>query len=428
MAADHHDELGRRRRSTGHAPTLALARGTNLSPMRERKGPAVPATTSEPRGPREPRPGPPRRSAARRLGWGLVPVAVVLALLLGELGARLIGPEIPRRAGSEERAFVKADQMHARGRGSTDVLIIGSSETAGGLIPSVVAEQAPMLDGIYNGALAGSYQPVQQEWAERVAVPALDPPVVVIGLLPMAVWDLTDKFPDPNGDAQDTYRAAFDQLDPGHLGQLGWALRENSALIRYRPYLRRPTLVLQGLGNLVGVLDDTPPKRELSPFGMDWKTETDPQVVRENTAETGEVFDYHSRSLPVTVDRTNKKIFDRIATGTIDFEPLESLVDSLRDQGTTPLLALGPIDRSVLVASGVDLAPYDDLVTEIKAWADERDLPVNDAFSATWSPDDFHDRTHLDLAGSKRWSAQVGTWLAELCRAGTLPDACAPTP
>lgn len=428
MAADHHDELGRRRRFTGHALTLALAHGTNLPPMRERKGSAVPATPTGPRDAGTPRSGRSAPGSFRRLGWGLVPITVVVALLVGELGARVIGPEIPRRAGSEERAFVKADQMHARGRGSTDVLILGSSETAGGLIPSIMSEQAPMLDGIYNGALAGSYQPVQQEWAERVAVPALDPPVVVIGLLPMAVWDLTDKFPDPNGDAQDTYRAAFDQLDPGHLGQLGWTLRENSALIRYRPYLRRPTLVLQGIGNLVGILDDTPPERELSPFGMDWKTETDPQVVRENTAETGEVFDYHSRSLPVTVDRTNKVIFDRIATGSIDFEPLASLVDSLRAQGTTPVLALGPIDRSVLVASGVDLAPYDDLVTEIQAWADERDLPVHDAFSDTWSPDDFHDRTHLALAGSERWSAQVGAWLAELCEAGELPDACAPTP
>ncbi|MEZ5178611.1 MAG: hypothetical protein R2746_10125 [Acidimicrobiales bacterium] len=288
-----------------------------------------------------------------------------------------------------------------------------------------MAEQAPMLDGIYNGALAGSCQPVQQEWAERIAVPALDPPVVVIGILPMAVWDLTGKFPDPNGDAQDTYRAAFDQLDPAHLGQLGWEIRERSALIRYRPYLRRPTLVLQGVGNLLGIVDDTPPKKDLSPFGMDWKTETDPQVVRDNTAPTGEVFDYHSRSLPVTVDRTNKAIFDRIATGTIDFGPLGSLVDSLRDQGTTPVLALGPIDRKVLQDSGVDLRPYDDLVARIKAWAAERDLPVNDAFSDTWSPDDFHDRTHLDLAGSQRWSAQVGAWLADLCRAGTLPDACA---
>ena len=79
----------------------------------------------------------------------------------------------------------------------------------------------------------------------------------------------------------------------------------------------------------------------------------------------------------------------------------------------------------MLQDSGVDLRPYDDLVARIQAWAAERDLPVNDAFSDTWSPDDFHDRTHLDLAGSQRWSAQVGAWLADLCRAGTLPDACA---
>ena len=394
--------------------------------MRDRKEPSVPAPRPRRTPAQEPPSGASDRPTDWRRGWALVPIFVVLALVVGELGARAIGPEIPRQAGSEERAFLKAEQMRALGPGSTDVLIVGSSETAGGLIPSVMAEAAPMLDGFYNGALAGTYQPVQQEWVERVAIPALRPPVVVIAMLPMSVWDLVGKYPDdPNREAQGAYRSAFDQIDPAHLGDLGWWVRENSALVRYRPYLRRPTLAVRGVGNLLGITRPPTGDGEVGPFGMDWMTETDPEVVRANTAPTGEVFDYRSRSLPVTADTTNQVLFGRMAAaGEVDFAPLQSLVDAVRSGGATPVLALGPIDRTVLAASGVDLTPFDELVDEIEAWAATRDLPVNDAFTEAWSPDDFHDRTHVDLAGAERWSAQVGAWLAELCSAGALPDAC----
>ena len=364
-----------------------------------------------------------REAVHRRRARWLVPVAVVLALVAGELGARWIGPDVPRTAGSEERVFIKTDQMYARGTNSTDVLILGSSETAGGLIPKVIENKAPQLDGVYNAALAGTYQPIQEAWADRVALPATDPNVVVIGMLPMAVWRYPTTTEDPNADADVAYRSAFDQVDPGRLGSFGWWLRSHSALIKYRPYLRKPLPVIQGLAIATG-LKSQPAPVPPGAFGMDWKTETDPRVVKQNTADTGEVADYQSRSLDVTVDQKTGDIIARMPQGIVDFTDLDSLVATIRSHGATPVVALAPMDRTVLRNSGVELEPFDALVTKIEAWGKANQVPVNDAFTTDWPADDFHDRTHLDLAGSRRWSAQVGTWLSDLCAAGQLPDAC----
>lgn len=375
----------------------------------------------------------------RRRRW-LVPVCVIAALVLGELFAAWVGPHIPRKSGAEERAFIKADQMYRLGR--TDVLILGSSETAGGLLPETIDSKAPQLTGVYNGALAGTELPLYQEWAERVAMPALHPKVVVIGLVPMSVYryggnlstadlrqvlhdqgiDLKHLPTNPNAEADASYQSAFDQIDPGGLGSIGWKLRRYSALIRYRPYLRQPSLLIGGLRGALGLgeqRDDTP-----HPNGIDWKTETDPRVVAKNTAPTGEVYDYQTRSTAVTTDPLGAAIYRVIARGRPDFTKLDALVKSIRSRGATPVVALAPIDRTVLKASGLDFGRFDALVAQIQQWGSRHRVPVNDAFTSDWSADDFHDRTHVDLAGARRWSDQVGTWLSGLCRDGTLTGAC----
>lgn len=369
----------------------------------------------------DPQTDPGRRSGPIVSGWA-IPLVVVAVLIVAELGARFVGPSIPRTAGTEERLFVKADQMVARGAGSTDVVVLGSSESAGGLIPSRVDAAAGGLDGVYNAALAGSEPKVMADWARRVVVPAVHPRVAVIGILPMTVQAIDTEGAQNPLAALDAYEAALDQVDPGGVGSWGWKARQRSDLIRYRPYLRSPSLAAKGLwAALRGDEGDAVDGPDLT---MDWTTETDPAQVAANTAADGEVYDYRQPSAPVEADPIGAALYNRFGRADTDLTALQALVDGLRRQGVTPVVAIAPADRGPLVEGGADLGPLDEVVREIQAWGEREGVPVDDQFTQDWDRTLFHDRNHLAEAGAKRWSDELGAWLGELCQARQLGDAC----
>lgn len=350
-------------------------------------------------------------------GWS-VPVIVAGVLLVAEVAAGVIGPNIERTSGSEERAFIKADQVAARGQ--TDVVVFGSSETAGGLIPSVLVDALPDGTDAYNAALAGARLDLTGEWADRIVLPGTSPRIVVIGMQPTAIVDFDEADFDPAADTAPAYRAAFEQIDPGGLGSLGYRLRQRSDLIRYRPYLRSPTLLWNGIVNTVSGGPDEP----ADDGRMDWETETDPRKVRRLTGDDGEVLEYRQ---PGTTDGDNQMAvvaFTAAGSLPVDLGPLDAVVRTVRDHGAVPVIALAPVDREVLLAQGADLTGLDATVGELEAWAAEQGVPLHDAFSETWPAELFHDRQHVAEGGAERWSRELGAWLAERCAADDLGDAC----
>ena len=353
-------------------------------------------------------------------------MAIVGALLLAELSARWVGPEIPRVAGSEERVYIKADQLYGHG-GHMDLVFLGASETAGGLLPGVVDKEVTGLSGAYNAALVGAPPSTNAIWFKRVVDPPVHPDVAVIGMLPMAASRIDVKA-DPAAKNVAAYQAAFDIIDPGGLGSIAWRLRQRSALIRYRTELRQPVLLFKGIGratqDLVGDEADDAKDPANDAKGIDAETETDPKAVARNTAPTGEILDYRQASLPVTKDDVGAAIYKIFEDGTPYYSLLARLVDTLRSHGTVPVIALAPIDRKPLIAGGVDFVRLDRLATELARWGADHGVPVLDTFTSTWPSDLFHDRNHLDLAGAKRWSVEVGTWLDQLCRQHELGSAC----
>ena len=345
---------------------------------------------------------------------------VLAVLAAGEVGARIVGPEIPRTAGTEERAFVKADQMYERG--SADVAVLGSLETAGGLVPSIIEERAPEIGSVYNAALAGTFLPTYQEWAERVVIPALDPDVVVIGMLPMTVADIEAVDSASYTEPRDAYSDAMDQITGGSFGDLGWALRQRSALIRYRPELRQPDQLARGVRAVLRGGDDTAAPGPGT--GMDWTTETDPATVLANTGPDGEVFDYHASSLPIDADPLGSAIYRTFEEGSLDLQGIEELTAALRGDGVEPVIVVLPVDRGPLEAGGADLSVLDAWTASLQDWAADHDVALLDEFTAPWPSDLFHDRNHLDVDGAAELSRVVGDWLAELCGEDRLPGAC----
>ena len=99
-----------------------------------------------------------RRGAGARRGlpvWA-VPVAVVIALLAAEGVARVVGPDLPSIAGTDQESVIKADQMSARHGRRTDLVFVGASETAAGLVPATVDQASSSFTGAYNAALRGA--------------------------------------------------------------------------------------------------------------------------------------------------------------------------------------------------------------------------------------------------------------------------------
>lgn len=351
--------------------------------------------------------------------WWVVALIVVGCLVAAEVAAGVIGPNIERTSGSEERAFIKADQIASRGQ--TDVVFFGSSETAGGLVPSEVEAELPEGMDAYNAALAGARLDLTDEWADRIVLPGLDPKVVVIGMQPTAVVDFAEAGFDPAEKTAPAYRTAFDQIDPGGLGSIGYRLRQRSDLIRYRPYLRSPALLWNGIVNTVTGGDDDPGGDD---GRMDWETETDPRKVLRLTGDDGEVLEY--RQAGTTGGDNQMAVAAFTAAGSLpdDYGPLGDVIATVRAHGAVPVIALAPVDRQVLEDQGADLAGLDASVAELTAWAEEQGVPLLDAYSEDWDPSLFHDRQHVDEQGAQRWSQEVGSWLAGLCDAGELGDAC----
>lgn len=397
------------------AADRATATGGTFPPVEEAKvGAASPPTTTADR--RRTR----RTRRRRRLPVWAVPVVVVATLIAGEVGARIIGPNIARSSGTEERAFIKADQMFQRDK-PANIAILGSSETAGGLIPSAMTSASPQLGPTYNAALAGTFLPTYEAWSEQVVIPALDPKVVVIGMLPMTVARIDAIGLDDYEKPRKAYQSAIDQITGGRLGTLGWRLRQQSALIRYRPYLRQPTLLWNGLR---ATLDGGRSAPSQTDTNLDWTQETDPARVAENTGPDGHVYDYHQQSTPTSTDPLAAAIYDVIAQGSLDLSGLADFVADLRARDITPVILLLPIDRAPIEAAGGRLSVIDGWSRSLQRWADENRVPMRDEFTTEWPSDLFHDRNHLDLAGARRLSARVGAWLGDLCDAGDLPGGC----
>ena len=363
---------------------------------------------------------PKRARRARTVPAWTVPIVVVAAVLLAEVGARIVGPNIPRRSGSEERAYVKADQIYSRS-GPTDLVILGSSESGAGLIPSTILREATSLHGGYNASLVGAPLDITQEWASRVVLPQLDPKVVVVGIFPTAVVDLSGIETDPTDRTLAAYRSAFDLIDPGGLGSWGWKLRQESALIRYRPYLRKPTDAWEGLRTTLSGGTDAPDPKGLT---MDARTETDPAKVKALTASDGEILEYREPSPVGTSNAVAVAAFSQVSKLPLDLGPLGDLFDEIEASGAAPVLAIAPIDRAVLERDGARLDGVDGFEQQLTDWAKANDIPVFSEFSQAWQASWFNDRQHVSEAGAQQWSKELGTWLEQECTSGSLVDDC----
>jgi hypothetical protein len=329
--------------------------------------------------------------------------------------AAVVGPDLPKLAGTDEETLVKAGDIEDRGGERTDVVALGASETAAGIDPKALDDASTRFTGAYNAAMRGASPATNEAWAERVVGPELEPKVAVVGLLPWTLAELDGDGADFQRRSDDAYAAAIDEVDPGRLGRIEQTLEDHVALFRYRHELRSPTNVGQGLRTWA--TGDAP---DIAPS-------FDPALIRKNIDPAGQSLEYRERPEGQGPDPQLGRELTKVSGGDFDLAPLEHLLRSLQDQGIQPVLALAPTDRATLEASGLDFEQIDRVAADAAAMAERLGVPVHDRFRGDYGTDQFHDKEHLNQRGSERWSRELGAWLDELCDQRELGDACGPT-
>jgi hypothetical protein len=186
----------------------------------------------------------PDRSASSPRRFARSVAVLVAVLVLAEIGARAIEPYLPApEVWADAATAVKVAQLDRdESAGCTDVVFAGSSMTRDALDPGVFTAADPAARGAYNAALDASSPELLQRWLLDQVVPRSRPALVVIGL---ASFDLNDNARITRA-ALDAYAQAPYSAS-GRANDLQRWFTRHVALVRNRPALRSPELVLDAL-------------------------------------------------------------------------------------------------------------------------------------------------------------------------------------
>ncbi len=314
------------------------------------------------------------RSAAVRL------VLAALAVIgCGEVVARVVEQQVqtPQLLWYDEATQLKVAQME--NRGPTTLVVAGTSMAWQGLVPSI------LLDGeAYNAGLAGGVPQVMEPWLLGPVRTELQPTVVVWGLSSL---DFSDVYGDTG---RQIYREA-PATRPGMLAATDRLLRRWSALIRQRPVLRNPSLLI-GDGQVRTAERFHAAQRILGTDGE--RQDFAPAVTDERASEV------RARISPYRVDRD-------------DVAAIVRTIEALRVDGTVVVLVEMPVPPRFL-------ALYDDGAVQhrvvgdlLEAIGSELDVPVLST-SSVFTDDDFVDYTHLTASAAAEFSIEVSSQLQEL--------------
>lgn len=307
-------------------------------------------------------------------------LAALTVLAAGEVAARAVEGQVetPQLLWYDEPTQLKVAQMEKRE--NVGLVVAGTSMAWQGLVPSVLDDDG----SVYNAALAGGVPQVMEPWLTGPVLDALQPDVVVWGLSSL-------DFSDVYGEAGfDVYRDAPASRS-GILASADRSARRWSALMRQRPVLREPSLLL-GDGQVRTAERFNEASRTLGPDGE--RLDFDPAVSDDRALEV------RSRISPFRADRD-------------DLAAMARTIAELRARGTTVVLVEMPVPPRFLSLYDGGAIEHRLVRTLIDAIGDELDVPVlrtRDVFV----DDDFVDYTHLNASAAADFSTSVAAGLREL--------------
>lgn len=329
-------------------------------------------------------------------------VGCVAVFLAGEVSVRAIDGELPVVLDwHSPEAQRKVEQMDVlENEGGADVLFLGSSLANAGLVPEVFVTDAAAAGhpGLvaYNAGLSAGMPRITKAWAEEVALPRLQPRMVLIGL---SSFDFSDHPSiDVFYDAFATSPAGQRALgEDGFLDRVDRWLDDRSELWRDKAVLRDPVTVFDAIrGN------GPPPDPVIELMGPDGRTSYLQSQRFEDRVDDGGV------GVPV----------DAWTLGRRNPQELEAFVEGMQDDGTTVVLIDMPVTDDFVLAHPRDQIDYDVYLGQLRELADRTGATLIEK-SSLRDYALFADEVHLNIDGATRLTHEV---VAELAAQDLLPE------
>ena len=322
----------------------------------------------------------------------------VLVLLLAELGARWLAPQIPGQLiWNNQFTQDKSEQIARAGR--VELAYVGSSVTNAGIDPRLVSEASGWGIG-YNAGLPSTTPSVWRIWSQDLIFPDLCPNVFVLGI---SIRDYNDNnigvAPSVRKYVQSAGRL---QLYGERTGQsLEEQVGEYSAFIEVRSRLRQPEKVGRFL--LWGSVPEWP-ATVLTDEGryVNWD-----ESVFVALDEEGATW-------------LRNRVFVDFSTGGSEDRAVRDMIEEAQELGVAVAVVRMPaMNDGIVPLLPNGQADLDTFEAQLLALGVDFDVPVISFPDMDNEVDNFGDLYHMNLTGTTAFSRRLGE---ELSRVIVLPE------
>lgn len=349
---------------------------------------------------------PPQRKRATTMVVRTV-VIVVVMVLLAELYARSIGPYFPVKLDGLGEMVRKREQLSGPAGLNAQVVFAGDSMMDVGGDPAAFAAASKRYEHAYNASLLGAPIAGTAAWMKRVVLPGSTRQVVVLGVAPSSVLAPDVDF---SGVARDQVEDQISQTESDMWLTATEQAEEWSALVQHRRYLRSPQAVSDATSDALSGSDpaSNPGFERMRVEGY-WERTVNEfgQVVNLSSDKLGRQF--------------NPEVAHQLVAQQANYQSLDRALEMFAEEGVAVVVVVPPIAVAVWEASGVDVAKWRAVATEITAHARAHGVPSVDYTDTGFPREMFNDYVHLNEAGARRMSTDLASRLDALCGAQQVP-------
>lgn len=306
--------------------------------------------------------------------------ALVVTLVVFEVGARLLAPYLPAPADwPDEATRTKVAQMDDRD--CADVVFVGNSMARDAFDPTVFTAVDPQGRIAYNASLDAASPAQLGRWVPEEVLDRLDPSTVVVAL---SSADLNDNAAAGQA-ALDSYETSTggrdDLLGAVHRRAAGW-----STLVRHRESLRDLEVVVDSMAAAASADEADRPSVD----GIDGVISPDGQGLSRRELE------YVGQ--PAVRRFVADQLLNDYSLGPAQVAAAGDLLSDLDRAGVEVVLVALPVTDDYIALHPNGRTDYDEYLAAMARLAESAEIPFHDLAGSTNS---FADTHHVNGVGSQ---------------------------